>query len=280
MPRWVCLPLNAPAFAGRTSVRRVCPSTASRPACQVRPADPHDEEQRTPTPGLSQHVRTVYRHPSHASTLRRRPGSESWSIEGFRVPLCERRTSLPQGPLAPARVLLSRTLVAYCDPIRQSREHAAPSRFVRLYAAPSLCGSASATRGTFPTFAAVLSRRAVDHTPVGPRCCPVTVRTPVPGFLALSPSRRPQKPASASNIWRGIVHDAASFASCCGPSVCLDLLTGSDPVASRARHPAFCGRLSFPLSRAPLPCHIGNQAKWANGKSPIVGTCTRPVTCS
>src|SRR5439155_14353630 len=39
----------------------------------------------------------------------------------------------------------------------------------RLYAAPSLCGSAEATRETFPTFPAVLSMRAVDPTPVGSR---------------------------------------------------------------------------------------------------------------
>jgi len=62
---------------------------------------------------------------------------------------------------------LSRSITAYYDPIRQSREHAAISRHCRLYAAPSLCGSASATRETFPTFTAALSTRAIDHTPVG-----------------------------------------------------------------------------------------------------------------
>ena len=45
----------------------------------------------------------------------------------------------------------------------------------RLYAAPSLCGSAEATRETFPTFPVVLSARAVDPTPVGPRHLPVVV---------------------------------------------------------------------------------------------------------
>jgi hypothetical protein len=81
--------------------------------------------------------------------------------------------TLPQGPLAPVRVLLSRSITAYYGPIRQSHGHATISRHCRLYAAPSLCGSASATRETFPTFAAVLSIRAIDHTPVGPRRCPV-----------------------------------------------------------------------------------------------------------
>jgi hypothetical protein len=76
--------------------------------------------------------------------------------------------ALPQGSLAPARVMLSRTIDAYCDPIRQSHEHATISRQCRLYATPSLCGSASATRETFPTFTDVLSTRAIDHTPVGP----------------------------------------------------------------------------------------------------------------
>ena len=85
----------------------------------------------------------------------------------------EAHASLPQGSLAPARVLLSRTLNAYSDPIRQSRRHATISRHRRLYAAPSLCGSASATCGTFPTFATVLSSRAVTPTPVGPLRHPV-----------------------------------------------------------------------------------------------------------
>src|SRR5438876_7849886 len=81
--------------------------------------------------------------------------------------------SLPQGSLAPVRVMLSRSIVAYYDPIRQSRGHAATSRPSRLYAAPSLCGSASATHETFPTFPVALSMRAVDLTPVGPRPLPV-----------------------------------------------------------------------------------------------------------
>ena len=89
---------------------------------------------------------------------------------------------------------------------------------------------------------------------------PLLVRTPVPGFLALSPSRHPQEPASASNIRRGVLHDAASFASCCGPSACQDLLTGSDPMASRVRHPAFCGLLSLPLGARPV-----TDPRWESG---------------
>ena len=150
-------------------------------------------------------------------TLRTHPSSEedrALSPGRSRISVCRcarGSASLPQGPLAPARVLLSRTLIAYCDPIRQSREHAAPSRVVRLYAAPSLCGSASATRGTFPTFAAVLSRRAVDHTPVGPRCCPVARAHPgtrLPRFVPESPPTRArlcQQYPAGSTSRRGIV---------------------------------------------------------------------------
>src|SRR6266511_832924 len=78
-------------------------------------------------------------------------------------------SSRPQGSLAPVRVVLSRSILAYSDPIRQSRRHAAISRCHHLYAAPSLCGSAEATRETFPTFAAALSSRAANPTPVSPR---------------------------------------------------------------------------------------------------------------
>ena len=90
-----------------------------------------------------------------------------------RAAVRETLAPLPQGSLAPVRVLLSRSIIAYSDPIRRSRRHAGISRFCRLYLAPSLCGSASATRETFPTFPLALSLRAVDPTPVGPRPRPV-----------------------------------------------------------------------------------------------------------
>jgi len=38
LPRWAYAPLSASAFAGRTSVRWVLSSTASRPACQTTPS--------------------------------------------------------------------------------------------------------------------------------------------------------------------------------------------------------------------------------------------------
>jgi hypothetical protein len=38
LPRWVYLPLNTPAFPGRTPVRRVLPVTASRPVDRAGPS--------------------------------------------------------------------------------------------------------------------------------------------------------------------------------------------------------------------------------------------------
>jgi hypothetical protein len=100
--------------------------------------------------------------------------------------------------LAPARVLLSRSIMAYYDPIRQSRRHPGTSRGRRLYPGPSLCGSAEATRETFPTFPGVLSARAADRTPVGPLVSPV-----VPDQRYQAPSNYERvathNPVSASN---------------------------------------------------------------------------------
>ena len=93
------------------------------------------------------------------------------------------------------RVLLSRVISAYYDPIGQSHEHATTSRQSRLYAAPSLCGSASATRGTFPTSAVGLCVRAAVPTPVGPLRRPVACGAAMPGFLDSLASRHPRQPS-------------------------------------------------------------------------------------
>jgi hypothetical protein len=219
----------------------------------MRPAAPRITEPRTPTPG-----RSVTRD-AFVYTLRTGPAStcgRALSPDQGRRSTCRcarGSASLPQGSLAPARVLLSRTLLAYSDPIRQSREHAATSRPRRLYATPSLCGSASATRGTFPTFTAVLSRRAVDHTPVGPRGCPVA-RTPLDTRL---PRFVPESPPTRSRLCQqhsaGIYYfDAASFALCCGPSVCQALLTGSDSRGVTCAPPSLLRTVSLPLFARPV----------------------------
>jgi hypothetical protein len=103
---------------------------------------------------------------------------------------------------------LSRPILAYSDPIRRSRRHAAISRPGRLYAAPSLCGSTSATRETFPTFPATLSIRAVDPTP-HPRWRRQTVSygrpAPDPNAQALGANPRaavPTRQYGANSAWK------------------------------------------------------------------------------
>ena len=111
------------------------------------------------------------RHPSPASATEHLPGSESRLARASTSRCARGQASLPQGSLAPVRVVLSRSISAYYDPIRQSRRHAATSRPGRLYAAPSLGGSAAATRD-LPSF----------------RCCAVHARRRpyTGGSLALS----------------------------------------------------------------------------------------------
>jgi hypothetical protein len=108
-----------------------------------------------------------------------RAGGATWHCvqitPRLNVPVREALAPLPQASLAPVRVVLSRSIIAYYDPIRRPRRHAGISRPCRLYPAPSLCGSASATRETFPTFPPALSLRAVDPTPAGPRPRPVVL---------------------------------------------------------------------------------------------------------
>jgi len=136
--------------------------------------------------------------------------------------------------------MLSRAIIAYYDPIRQSRRHAAISRHGRLYATPSLCGSTSATNETFPTFTAMTfqtCRQPLRRWVRSPS--PVAHRIAVPGFLALEPSRHPQYPASASYTRRDANFGAALFALFYGPPVCQALLTGYDEMKPYALHPAF-----------------------------------------
>jgi hypothetical protein len=111
-------------------------------------------------------------------------------------------SSLPQGSLAPVRVMLSRSITAYYDPMRRSCRHAATSRLCRLYAAPSLCGSASATRKTFPTFTTVLSLHAADPTSVVHRAHPLDPHSDsrLPRIISESPTT---SPVSASYNRRG-----------------------------------------------------------------------------
>ena len=179
--------------------------------------------------------------------------------------------------MAPVRVMLSRSIIAYYDPIRPSRRHGAISRGCRLYAPPSLCGSAEATHETFPPFPAVLSLRAADPTPVGSPPPPVALGRAMTGFLALGPSRPPrsrlcqQSPAGCF-YRRCIIRFMLRPAGLPRPPGWLrrnGALCAPTPPSEAPCHPRF--------SRRPSPGTVGSQARGANGKSPLVGTCTRPV---
>ncbi len=233
-----------------------------------------------PVPGIPD-VRGRLRLPFARAGHRGTPGSASRTAGAAACRCARGLTSLPQGSLAPVRVLLSRSLIAYYDPIRQSRRHTAISRPCRLYAAPSLCGHASATSETFPTFAAVLSPRAVDPTPAGPLHRPVTQGAAIPGSLELLASRHPQVPVSASNPRRG-----NPFRRCIVRVMLRPVGLPSPPGWLRPDGATAVppGLLRYPchsrFRRRPSPGGAGSQARWANGKSPIVGTCTRQVTAA
>ena len=127
-----------------------------------------------PAPGIR-------RYPAVCSALRPLPQRrKSWlcvqDCPGLHGPLCERPCLPTPGVLGSGSscvVSIHHRLLRPHPPVSQAR---CDFTALRLYAAPSLCGSAEATRETFPTFTAVLSLHAADPTPVGPPRLPV-VRT-------------------------------------------------------------------------------------------------------
>ena len=129
------------------------------------------------------------------------PGSESRSSRAS-LGRCS-RGFLPSTPGvlgsgASCVVSLPHSLLRPHAPVPQARCDFA----FRLYAAPSLCGSASATRGTFPTFVAALSGHAADPTPVVRRALPLQSHddSRLPRIISESP---PTTPVSTSNVRRG-----------------------------------------------------------------------------
>ena len=214
-----------------------------------------------------------------------RHGAPDWlcvqPCPGFHRPLCERPRLSTPGVLGSGAGYVVPLPLAYYDPIRQSRGHAATSQPCCLYAAPSLCGSAEATHETFPTFAAVLSTRAIDHTPVGPWCSPVVFAPRVPGCLEFEPSRHPQASGSASNSRRRI-HFRRCIVRFMLRLVCLpgppDWLRQSEVICSPLRLLRY--RVTPAFDAWPSPASVGDQARWSNGKPPIIGTFTRPVTAA
>jgi hypothetical protein len=80
-----------------------------------------------PAPGIRSLLRSLLL-PFARFHHRRSPGSASKTIAVATRRCAGDLPSLPQGSLAPVRVMLSRSLIAYYDPMRQSRKHAATSR--------------------------------------------------------------------------------------------------------------------------------------------------------
>ena len=117
-----------------------------------------------PAPGIRSLPRSLllsfarFRH-------RRSPGSVSKTVEASTCRCAGGLPSLPQGSLA-------RFELCCLDPSSLTTPPCASlAGTLRLHVfalipAPSLCGSASATRETFPTFTTVLSLHAADPTPV------------------------------------------------------------------------------------------------------------------
>jgi len=109
---------------------------------------------------------------------------------------------LSPGVLAPVRVVLSRSIFAFYDPIRQSSRHAAISLFA--YTQRLRCAGAP-RRPAGPSLLSLLLFPSVPSTlPRGSAASIIPfTQSAVPGFLDLAASRHPPTPVSASNTRRG-----------------------------------------------------------------------------
>ncbi len=87
-------------------------------------------------------------------------GSVSKTIQASTCRCSEGLPSLPQGSLAPVRVVLSRSIIAYYSPMRQSCEHAATSRLC-VYTQRLRCAGAPRR----PTRPSLLSLLCCPHAP-------------------------------------------------------------------------------------------------------------------
>ena len=136
-----------------------------------------------------------------------------------------------------------------------------------------------------PTGPSLLSPPSFPHMPSTiPRWPAVPSRfyshsgSKLPRFVSESPTT---DAISASNVRWVVYNGAASFASCYGLRVCLALLTGYDTFevtcTSNAPSEVHCHSRFW---HRPSPDSAGSQARWANGKSPTIGTFTRQVTAA
>ncbi len=129
--------------------------------------------------------------------LRGSLGSVSKTIQASTCRCSGGLPSLPQGFLAPVRVVLSRSILAYYDLMRQSRRHAATSRLC-AYTQRLRCAGAPRR----PTRPSLLSLTCFPCMPLTlPRWLTVSSRYPhtmIPDFLELLASRLTTTPVSAS----------------------------------------------------------------------------------
>ena len=175
---------------------------------------------------------------------------------------------------------MSPALLAYYNPIRQSRRHAATSPLSRLIRRAFAVRARRGDPRDLPYFHCRTVHTCRRPYAGGSGRPPVTMAS---RYQASSTSQRvathncPSLPA----IPDGVKHfGAASFASCCGPCVCLALLTGYDEEEPPRLHLASAELRHSRLDRDMSPPPGESQARWANGKPPIVGTCTRQVTAA
>jgi len=113
----------------------------------------------------SRHTRVTLQFASTLRTLpprHRTPGTVSRQIRASACRCARGLASLPQGSLAPVRVMLSRSIIAYYDPIRQSRRHAAISRFAAY--TPRLRCAGAPRRPTRPSLLSLLCSPHVPST--------------------------------------------------------------------------------------------------------------------
>ena len=120
------------------------------------------------------------------------------------MPLFRRCPSFPQGSLAPVRVVLSRSIFAFYDPIRQSSRHAAISLFA--YTQRLRCAGAP-RRPAGPSLLSLLFFPSVPSTlPRGSAASIIPfTQSAVPGFLDLAASRHPPTPRLCQQYPTGVL---------------------------------------------------------------------------
>ena len=224
--------------------------------------------------------RTVCLHPSREPDTKEDLGlSPALSAPVHAVTREAMNAPLPQGSSAPGQVMLSCSIIAYTTPC------ASPMGTLRLRGI-ALIRSAFAVRERLgdpwdlPYFRCC-SFYACHRPYPGGSADSFPVKQPaVPGFLALGPSRHPPRSVSASNLRRGV-----RFRGCIVRFMLRPAYLPSPPDWLRqdevtCSSPRLLRTLSLPLSHCSFPSNVGNQAKWSNGKPPIVGTFTQLVNSS